>query len=126
MVMYKLIKVFKLEYNYHYTSKHLNNFIEKDHRHIKVKKTRYQSISTVKNTIKEIACIYGLYKKNRRPLQIYEFSSCHKISYMLYVKVITYIELILIYILTLQQNHVQCKSVHTNKNSFNLLLYFEV
>ncbi|MCY1624690.1 IS6 family transposase, partial [Staphylococcus pettenkoferi] len=36
-----------------------------------------------KNTLKGIECIYGLYKKNRRSLQIYRFSPCHKISHML-------------------------------------------
>ncbi|RIN65002.1 IS6 family transposase, partial [Staphylococcus simulans] len=44
---------------------------------------RYQSIKTAKNTIKGIECIYGLYKKNRRSLQIYGFSSCQEISHML-------------------------------------------
>ncbi|EXN05451.1 transposase for insertion sequence-like element IS431mec, partial [Staphylococcus aureus DAR5806] len=34
-----------------------------DHRHIKVRKTRYQSVNTAKNTLKGIECIYGLYKK---------------------------------------------------------------
>ncbi|MCH4477499.1 IS6 family transposase [Staphylococcus haemolyticus] len=49
----------------------------------KVRKTRYQSINTAKNTLKGIECIYGLYKKNRRSLQIYGFSPCHEISIML-------------------------------------------
>ncbi|QHG80092.1 IS6 family transposase [Staphylococcus aureus] len=57
--------------------------IEQDHRHIKVRKTRYQSINTAKNTLKGIECIYALYKKNRRSLQIYGFSPCHEISIML-------------------------------------------
>ncbi len=52
-------------------------------RHIKVRKTRYQSINTAKNTLKGIECIYALYKKNRRSLQIYGFSPCHEISIML-------------------------------------------
>ncbi|TLU82261.1 IS6 family transposase [Staphylococcus aureus] len=65
------------------TSKYLNNLIEQDHRHIKVRKTRYQSINTAKNTLKGIECIYALYKKNRRSLQIYGFSPCHEISIML-------------------------------------------
>ena len=50
---------------------------------IKVRKISYQSINTAKNTIKGIECIYGLYKKNRRSLQIYGFSPCHEISIML-------------------------------------------
>ncbi|HDC9280056.1 TPA: IS6 family transposase, partial [Staphylococcus aureus] len=67
----------------HCTSKYLNNLIEQDHRHIKVRKTRYQSINTAKNTLKGIECIYALYKKNRRSHQIYGFSPCHEISIML-------------------------------------------
>ncbi|MBU7205258.1 DDE-type integrase/transposase/recombinase, partial [Staphylococcus aureus] len=65
------------------TAKDLNNTIEQDHRHIKERKTRYQSINTAKNTLKGIECIYALYKKNRRSLQIYGFSPCHEISIML-------------------------------------------
>ncbi|MCG2254748.1 IS6 family transposase, partial [Staphylococcus epidermidis] len=63
--------------------KYLNNLIEQDHRHIKVRKTRYQSVNTAKNTLKGIEFIYGLYKKNRRSLQIYEFSPCYEINHML-------------------------------------------
>ncbi|MFW3485107.1 IS6 family transposase, partial [Staphylococcus caprae] len=50
---------------------------------IKVRKTRYQSVNTAKNTLKGIECIYGLYKKNRRSLQIYGFSPCYEINHML-------------------------------------------
>ena len=50
---------------------------------IKVRKISYQSINTAKNTLKGIECIYALYKKNRRSLQIYGFSPCHEISIML-------------------------------------------
>jgi putative transposase len=64
--MAKIIKAFKLKPDCHCTSKYLNNLIEQDHRHIKVRKTRYQSINTAKNTLKGIECIYALYKKNRR------------------------------------------------------------
>ncbi|MCO4356253.1 IS6 family transposase, partial [Staphylococcus agnetis] len=46
-------------------------------------KISYQSINTAKNTIKGIECIYGLYKKTCRFLQIYGFSPCHEISIML-------------------------------------------
>ncbi len=63
VAMAKIIKVFKLKPDCHCTSKYLNNLIEQDHRHIKVRKTRYQSINTAKNTLKGIECIYGLYKK---------------------------------------------------------------
>ena len=63
VAMSKLIKNFKLKPNCHCTSKYLNNFIEHNHRHIKVRKTRYQSINTAKNTLKGIECIYGLYKR---------------------------------------------------------------
>lgn len=75
--MAKIIKVFNLN------PKCLNNLIEQDNRHIKVRKSRYQSVNTAKNTLKGVECIYGLYKKNRRSLTIYGFSPCHKISYML-------------------------------------------
>ncbi|MCU4259076.1 integrase [Staphylococcus aureus] len=83
VAMAKVIKAFKLKPDCHCTSKYLNNLIEQDHRHIKVRKTRYQSINTAKNTLKGIECIYALYKKNRRSLQIYGFSPCHEISIML-------------------------------------------
>ena len=83
VAMAKIMKVFKLIPNCHCTSKYLNNLIEQDHRHIKLRKTRYQCLNTAKNTLKGIECIYGLYKKNRSSLQIYGFSPCHEISYML-------------------------------------------
>ena len=60
--MAKVIKAFKLKVDCHCTSKYLNNLIEQDHRHIKVRKTKYQSINT-KNTLKGIECIYALYKE---------------------------------------------------------------
>ncbi|HBC4010874.1 TPA: IS6 family transposase [Staphylococcus aureus] len=63
VAMFKLMKDFKLNPDCHCTSKYLNNLIEQDHRHIKVRKTRYQSLNTAKNTLKGIECIYGLYKK---------------------------------------------------------------
>ncbi|MEA1278070.1 DDE-type integrase/transposase/recombinase, partial [Staphylococcus aureus] len=65
------------------SSRYMNNLIEQDHRHIKVRKTRYQSINTAKHTLKGIEYMYGLYKKNRRSLQIYGFLPCHEISIML-------------------------------------------
>ena len=68
VAMAKVIKAFKLNPDCHCTSKYLNKLIEQDHRHIKVRKTRYQNINTAKNTLKGIECIYGLYKKNRRSL----------------------------------------------------------
>lgn len=48
VAMTKIVKVFKLNPNCHCTSKYLNNLIEQDHRHIKVRKTRYQSLNTAK------------------------------------------------------------------------------
>ncbi len=54
VAMAKVIKAFKLKPDCHCTSKYLNNLIEQDHRHIKVRKTRYQSINTAKNTLKGI------------------------------------------------------------------------
>ncbi|MFH0285063.1 IS6 family transposase, partial [Staphylococcus epidermidis] len=74
---------FNLKPDRHCKSKFRKNPIEQDPRHIKVRKTRYQSINTAKNTLKGIECIYALYKKNRRSLQIYGFSPCHEISIML-------------------------------------------
>ena len=43
--MFKLIKDFKLNPNCHCTSKYLNNLVEQDHHHIKVRKTGYQSVN---------------------------------------------------------------------------------
>ena len=63
VAMAKVIKAFKLNPDCHCTSKYLNKLIEQDHRHIKVRKTRYQNINTAKNTLKGIECIYGLYKR---------------------------------------------------------------
>src|SRR5699024_8599862 len=83
VVMSNVIKAVKLKPDCRSASKYLNNLIEQDHRHIKVRKTRYQSINTAKNTLKGIECIYALYIKNRRSLQIYGFSPCHEISIML-------------------------------------------
>ena len=83
VAMTKVIKAFKLKPDCHCTSQYLNNLIEQDHRHIRVRKTRYQSINTTKNTLKGIECIYALYKKNRRFLQIYGFSPYHEIRHML-------------------------------------------
>ena len=71
---------FKLKPDCHCTSKYLNNLIEQDHRHIKVRKARCQSINTAKNTLKGIECIYALYKKNRRSLQIYGFRHAKKLA----------------------------------------------
>src|SRR5699024_3661975 len=79
----KVIKDMKRKPNCHWSSKDLNNIIEQYHCHIKVRKTKYQMINTAKNTLKGIECIYALYKKNRRSLQIYGFSPCHEISIML-------------------------------------------
>ena len=59
--MAKVIKAFKLKPDCHCTSKYLNNLIEQSSRHIKVRKTRYQSINTAKNTEKGIN-VFALYK----------------------------------------------------------------
>ncbi len=61
VAMAKVIKAFKLNPNCHCTSKYLNNLIEQDHRHIKVRKTRYQSINTAKNTLKYIILNYNIW-----------------------------------------------------------------
>lgn len=42
VAMSKVIKDFKLTPNCHCNSKYLNNLIEQDHRHIKVRKISYQ------------------------------------------------------------------------------------
>ena len=81
--MAKVIKAFKLKPDCHCTSKYLNNLIEQDHRHIKVRKDKISKYQYGKSTLKGIECIYALYKKNRRSLQIYGFSPCHEISIML-------------------------------------------
>ena len=60
--MAKVIKAFKLKPDCHCTSKYLNNLIEQDHRHIKVRKTRYQSINTAKNTLK-VLNVFTVYIK---------------------------------------------------------------
>ncbi|MCY1607309.1 DDE-type integrase/transposase/recombinase, partial [Staphylococcus pettenkoferi] len=83
LAMAKVIKAFKLNPDCHCTSKYLNNLIEKDHRNIKVRKTRYKNTNKEKKPLKVIECIYALYKKNRRSLQIYGFSPCYEISIML-------------------------------------------
>lgn len=83
VAIFKLTKNFKLNKDCHCTSKYLNNLIEQDHCHIEVKKNRYQNLNTAKNTIKGIECVYNLYKKNCRSLQIYSFSPCHQINFML-------------------------------------------
>ena len=62
VAMAKVIKAFKLKPDCHCTSKYLNNLIEQDHRHIKVRKTRYQSINTAKNTLK-VLNVFTLYIK---------------------------------------------------------------
>ncbi len=72
--MTTIIKLLKLNPNCYCTPKYLNNLIEQDHHHIKVRKIKYQSINTAKNTLKGIECIYALYKKNRRSLHASKLS----------------------------------------------------
>lgn len=60
VAMSKVIKNSKLNPSRYFTSKYLNNLIEQDRRHIKVRKTRYQSVNTAINTLKGIECIYEL------------------------------------------------------------------
>lgn len=74
--MFKLIKDFKLNPDWHCISKYFNNLIEQNQCRIKVRKIGYQRINTAKNTLKGIEYMHGLYKKNYRSLQIYEFSPC--------------------------------------------------
>lgn len=51
VTMSKVIKVFRLNSNCHCKTKYLNNLVEHDHRHIKVRKTEYRNINTAKNTL---------------------------------------------------------------------------
>ncbi len=81
--MGKIIKGFKLKPDCDCTWKYLNNVIEEDDGDIKVRKRRYESMNTAKNTLKGIECIYALYKKNPTSLHIYGFSPSHQISIML-------------------------------------------
>ena len=74
------IKAFKLKPDCHCTSKYLNNLIEQDHRHIKVRKTRYQSINTAKNTLKGIECIYALYKRTAGLFRSTDFRHATKLA----------------------------------------------
>ena len=80
--MAKVIKAFKLKADCHCTSKYLNNLIEQDHRHIKVRKTKYQSINTAKNTLK-VLNVFTLYIKEPQISSDLRFSPCHEISIML-------------------------------------------
>lgn len=70
VAMSKLTKDFKLKLTCHCIYKYLNNLIQQNYSHIKVRNTRYQSFNTAKNAIKSIECIYGRYKKNRMYFQI--------------------------------------------------------
>ena len=80
VAMAKVIKAFKLKPDCHCTSKYLNNLIEQDHRHIKVRKTRYQSINTAKNTLKGIECIYALYKRTAGLFRSTDFRHATKLA----------------------------------------------
>ena len=80
VVMAKVIKAFKLKPDCHCTSKYLNNLIEQDHRHIKVRKTRYQSINTAKNTLKGIECICALYKRTAGLFRFTDFRHAMKLG----------------------------------------------
>ena len=78
--MAKVIKAFKLKVDCHCTSKYLNNLIEQDHRHIKVRKTKYQSINRQKNTLKGIECIYALYKRTADLFRSTDFRHATKLA----------------------------------------------
>ena len=80
VAMAKVIKAFKLKADCHCTSKYLNNLIEQDHRHIKVRKTKYQSINTAKNTLKGIECIYALYKRTADLFRSTDFRHATKLA----------------------------------------------
>ena len=52
VAMAKVIKAFKLKPDCHCTSKYLNNLIEQDHRHIKVRRQGIKVSIRPKNTLK--------------------------------------------------------------------------
>ncbi len=80
VAMAKVIKAFKLKLDCHCTSKYLNNLINRDHRHINVRKTRYRSINTEKNTLKGIECIYTLYKRTAGLFRYTDFRHATKLA----------------------------------------------
>ena len=103
--MAKVIKAFKLKPDCYCTSKYLNNLIEQGHRHIKVRKTRYQSINTAKNTLKGIECIYALYKRTAGLFRSTDFRHATKLGICSPVKEQRHDKMVISYIfLTLQQN----------------------
>ncbi|MES1054543.1 IS6 family transposase, partial [Bacillus thuringiensis] len=64
----KLKKQIFYKHTAHCTIKHLNNFIEQDHRHVKrcfAKSTGFQNHRHASRTIKGIETIHALYKRNR-------------------------------------------------------------
>ncbi|OUB44129.1 hypothetical protein BK740_14280 [Bacillus thuringiensis serovar argentinensis] len=67
----------------HCTSKHLNNFIEQDHRHIKrhfAQSAGFQNLRHASRTIKDIETIHALYKKNRSFKPNSCFSTCNELQ----------------------------------------------
>ncbi|OUB34707.1 IS6 family transposase [Bacillus thuringiensis serovar yunnanensis] len=67
----------------HCTVKHLNNFIEQDHRHVKrrfVKSGGFQSLRHASRTIKGIETVYALYKQNRSLKLDSCFSTCNELK----------------------------------------------
>ncbi|OQR53300.1 IS6 family transposase [Bacillus sp. CDB3] len=69
----------------HCTSKHLNNLIEQDHRHIKrrfSKSAGFQNIRHASRTLKGIETIHALYKRNRSlwtKLRFSTYKELHKL-----------------------------------------------
>ena len=52
----------------HYTAKHLNNFIERDHRHVKrcfARSSGFQNLRHASRTIKGIETIHAIHKRKR-------------------------------------------------------------
>ncbi|WP_141523080.1 IS6 family transposase, partial [Bacillus toyonensis] len=71
----------------HCTIKHLNNFIEQDHRHVKrrfVKSAGFQSIRYASRTLKGIETVHALYKRKRSLQQPnFVFSTYSELQHLL-------------------------------------------
>ncbi|OQR53325.1 IS6 family transposase [Bacillus sp. CDB3] len=72
----------------HCTSKHLNNLIEQDHRHIKrrfSKSAGFQNLRHASRTLKGIETIHALYKRNRSLRPNFGFSTYKELHKLLVI-----------------------------------------
>ncbi|SFM27666.1 putative transposase [Bacillus sp. 5mfcol3.1] len=70
----------------HCTVKHLNNFIEQDHRHVKrrfAKSAGFQNLCHASRTIKGIEAIHALYKQRRSLQRNFAFSTYNELQQLL-------------------------------------------